>query len=253
MSSRVELSWNHEVEKTWLMEKQKNKACCQRTESEGLQLLQVDRQLQRRSLTLTAATGQSRGQAGGRGAQERILTQTQTQNAVYTWSHPTTDTGGDGGVPVFVSQQLEPPPAASGGAERGGWRAATSCHRRRSRWFPPSSAACVPAWPTRPGGGASVIVSAATPTPPPETAAGAHQLAACRGHNFRIHPFINYKETKQTPNCDNHCVQWTVTRIPFSVCVFSAKTFSEQETSNSSGVLPPSSQATTIYRSSRPF
>lgn len=43
------------------------------TESDSLQLLYVDRQLQRCSLALTAPAGQRRGQAGGGGAQEWIL------------------------------------------------------------------------------------------------------------------------------------------------------------------------------------
>lgn len=43
------------------------------TESDSLQLLYVDRQLQRCSLALTAPAGQRRGQAGGGGSQEWIL------------------------------------------------------------------------------------------------------------------------------------------------------------------------------------
>lgn len=43
------------------------------TESDSLQLLYVDRQLERCSLTLTAPTGQRRGQTGGGGSQEWIL------------------------------------------------------------------------------------------------------------------------------------------------------------------------------------
>lgn len=43
------------------------------TEARRLQLLQVHGQLQGRSLTLTAAAGQSRGQPGGGGPQEWIL------------------------------------------------------------------------------------------------------------------------------------------------------------------------------------
>lgn len=43
------------------------------TESYGLQLLQVDRQLERGGLALTAPAGQRRGQAGGGRAQEWIL------------------------------------------------------------------------------------------------------------------------------------------------------------------------------------
>lgn len=46
------------------------------TESGGLQLVQVDQQLQGCSLTLAGAAGQSRGQTGGGGAQERILSTT---------------------------------------------------------------------------------------------------------------------------------------------------------------------------------
>lgn len=43
------------------------------TESGRFQLLQVDREVQRSSLTVAAADGQRRGQPGGGGAQQGVL------------------------------------------------------------------------------------------------------------------------------------------------------------------------------------